>query len=86
MSKHTYMRTPLTLMALVYLTGCTFATYRDHEGRELVVADLRLSGSAADIEVVRKDGTIIRISRDQGSPEGTIEAIGDAVQPLRIAP
>lgn len=77
--------TALTLLCML-LSACTVATYSDADGRDLLVIDARISGSAVDIEVTRPDGTVIRIDRDQKSPEGSIEAIGDAIQPLRGIP
>ena len=80
------MRITMLVVLTALLSGCTIATYSDDQGRELLVIDARLSGSAVGIEVYRPDGTKIRIMRDQGSPEGAIDAIGNAVQPLRITP
>lgn len=72
------------LCAVVLTTGCTVATYHDPDGRSLLVVDLRLSGSAVNVAVRRPDGTIVLVNRDQGSPEGSISAVAEALQPVRI--
>lgn len=75
--------TALTLLCML-LSACTVATYSDPDGRSLLVVDLRLSGSAVNVAVRRPDGTIVLVNRDQGSPEGSISAVAEALQPVRL--
>lgn len=71
--------------AVVLTTGCTVVRYTDTTGRSLWVVDGRLSGSTMGIDVQRTETeTIIRINRDQGSPEGSISAVAEALQPVRL--
>lgn len=70
------------IIAALLLSACTVASYKDQEGRSLFVADLRLSGSAVEAELLRTDGTKVTIRRSQESPDDSITAIGEAVNPL----
>jgi hypothetical protein len=69
-------------LAASLMSGCTVATYTDPDGRRLRVLDLRLSGTATQVEVTRPDGTSISINRQQDSPEGTVTGVINATNPI----
>lgn len=69
-------------LCIAAVSGCTFASYKDKEGRKLLLIDSRLSGTATTAEIVRNDGTRIYINRDQESPEATISGVINAATPL----
>lgn len=78
----------LTLLGVVAaMLGCTVVRYCPAAGPCVLVADVRLAGSAMDIQITRPDGTAVTITRDQDSPAPAIKAVtGFLRPPWRLSP
>ncbi len=71
----------ILFLASSLMSGCTALAYTDDQGRQVLLFDLRLSGTATQVSVTKPDGTTININRDQDSPEGTLTGVINAVNP-----
>jgi hypothetical protein len=71
------MKTAALILVLL-LQACTAVSFTGEDGRRVFVWDVRLAGSAVNIEIIKPDGTTLKATRDQESPEDTITAVGEA--------
>lgn len=60
------------------LGGCTILKYED-DTHSLTIADLRISGSAIDLNAVLEGKGSLSVNREQGSAEGIVDTVADAV-------
>jgi len=68
----------LGIAVLVSAAGCTVVRYTDGQ-KSVTVADVRISGSAIDLHAVLNDVGSLEVNRDQGTTQGIVEAVADAV-------
>lgn len=62
-------------------SGCTIVRYTDADGRSLTIADVRISGSAIDLDAAVPSIGTLSVNREQGSAAEGVATVVDAVRP-----
>lgn len=65
------------LLTIFGLQGCTIVKYTDGD-KSLIVADIRITGSAIDLSGTIEGVGSLDVNREQGSAEGIAKAAIDA--------
>lgn len=73
------MKHTITMILLaICLSGCTIVKYSDRD-TSLIVADVRMTGSAIDLSGAITGVGTLQVNREQGSAEGIVTSAVDAV-------
>jgi hypothetical protein len=74
------MKRLLTISLILWLSACTVVRYQDGQ-KSLTIADLRISGSAIDLDATLNEVGKLSVNREQGSQGEAVAEAAEAIKP-----